>query len=65
MLQMPLQSMLKVERSVFATTEKEKAATNNMTVVGLCITGKLCQHTLRFTTALYADTVRAQEVSEM
>ena len=62
MLQMPLQSMLKVERSVFATTGK--AATNNMTVMGLCITGKLCQRTLRFTTASYTDTVRAQEVLE-
>ena len=62
MLQMLLQSMLKVERSVFATTGK--AATNNMTVMGLCITGKLCQRTLRFTTASYADTVRAQEVLE-
>ena len=62
MLQMPLQSMLKVERSVFATTGK--AATNTMTVMGLCITGKLCQRTLRFTTASYADTVRAQEVLE-
>ena len=35
-----------------------------MTVMGLCITGKLCQRTLRFTTASYADTVRAQEVLE-
>ena len=49
-------------RFFFATAGK--AATNNMTVMGLCITGKLCQRSLRFTTASYADTVRAQEVLE-
>ena len=58
LLQMPLASMDRVEKSVFSSS-----TTNNVptTLMGLTITGKDNGRQLRLTTPSYADTVRAHE----
>jgi len=59
LLQMPLASMDKVEKSVFTTATG--TASNPTTLMGLLIHGKDNGRQLRFTTPSYADTLRAHE----
>lgn len=57
-LQIPLSSIDKIEKSVFSTTGP---ATNPTTVMGLVVYGKDNGRQLRLTTPSYADTLRAYE----
>ena len=59
-LQMPLASMDRVEKSVF--TAGATTAVNPTTLMGLLIHGKDNARQLRFTTPSYADTLRAHEL---
>jgi len=60
-LEIPLASMDKVERSAFTATAGGPNAANPTTLMGLAIYGKDNGRQLRFTTPSYADTLRAHE----